>query len=299
MKKIILFLSIVFLSFQAAQSQDWLTSFDAAKRLALVQDKMILMIWEDATQYPFPVMLEDSSGSEVVVENLFEAEYLNKWIWTHFVPVVVSETYYAEFFEKIKGKRNLRYMNKFNDDSIKIMDINGNILNIGYVFDEFLNLSKLIRKYYINTSFLKGELLNYSNEKNFRNAYYLAKKYIDATIYLNKSVRPEAIGLSTIYLEEAKQLFLAGNMNNKNALEQKLQLLEIYQDLVLNKPRKVLRQLNKIELSEIDTTNEAMHAFLYLTAHRLLKDENKAKPWRSKVSLVNLKKANDIITNAQ
>ncbi|WP_204346381.1 hypothetical protein [Psychroserpens algicola] len=297
MKKVLLVLCLVGFASQICKSQEWLTSLDAAQRLALIQDKMVLMVWEEATTYPYPVLVEDASGRKVLVENLFEADYLNTWIWNHFVPVIVSESDYAKLFEDIDGKRKATYINKFNDDSIKIMDINGNIVNTKPVYDEFLNLSAHIRKYYINTAFLKGELLNYFNDKNFNTSFYLASKYIDAAIYLNKDVRSEVIELSSLYLQEANQFLSAENLDNKNGLAQKLELLSIYQDLVLNRPRKVLRQLNRIEPTEIDQSNEAMVAFLYLTAHRDLKDEKSASIWRSKVSLLNLKKAKDIITN--
>nr|WP_321236313.1 hypothetical protein [uncultured Psychroserpens sp.] len=299
MKRIVLFLCIVCSALQISESQEWLTSLGAAKRLALVQDKMILMVWEEATSYPYPVIVEDASGSKVVVDNLFDADYLNKWIWNHFVPVIVSESDYAKLFDEIDGKRTFSYIDKFNDDSIKIIDINGNIVNTAPDYSQFLNISKLIRKYYINTSFLKGELINYSQQQNFKTAFYLVSKYIDATIYLNESVRPEVIELSTIYLKEAKDYLASGNMENKKMLAQKVHLLEIYQNLALNRPRKVLRLLKRINKTEIDKTNEAMVAFLHLTAHRILKDEKSASAWRSKVSLVNLKKANDIITNSQ
>ncbi|WP_460218204.1 hypothetical protein [Psychroserpens sp. MEBiC05023] len=264
----------------------------------MIQDKMIIMVWEEATAYDYPVIVKDASGSEVVVENLFEADYLNKWIWTHFVPVIVNESYYGQFYEDIEGKRTIRYMDKFNDDSFKVMDVNGNILNTTPSYEEILNLSNFIDKYYIKTTFLKSELINYSNEKSFRTAYYLATKYIDAAIYLNKSVRSEVIELSNIYLKEAKAFLVFGQMDKKLELQEKIHLLEIYQNLVLNKPKKVLRQLNRIDLNLLYTSNEPMLAFLYETTYRVLKDEKNASVWRSKVSLVNLKKANDIIKNA-
>jgi hypothetical protein len=299
MRKIVLFLCIVFSVLQVCHSQEWLTSLKAAKRLALVQDKMVLMIWEESTTYPFPVIVKDVNGDKVVIENLFEADFLNEWIWKHFVPVIVSEDHYNDLLGEIYGKRKLVYMNKFNDDSLKIIDINGNILNTTANYDEFLNMSELIGKYYINTSFLKAELINYSTHKNFTTAFYLSKKYIDSAIYLDKDVRYELMQLSNIYLEEARAFLSIGNMENKAGLDQKLELLEIYQDLVLNKPRRVLRLLKRMEKTEIDNSNESMVAFLYLTAHRVLKDEKSASAWRSKVSLVNLEKANAIITNAQ
>ena len=296
MHKIILFF-MACITFQTSYSQEWLSSFDAAKRLALVQDKMVLMVWEEATAYPFPVIIEDESGSKGVVDNLFQAEYLNRLIWDHFVPVIVSEAHYEELFNEMKGKRTQAYVDKFNDDSIKVMDVNGNIINIDSAYYDIVNLTSFIRKYYINTSFLKQELSNYAKQKNFTTTYYLGSKYIDAAIYLNREVRPEIIELSKIYLEEAKLFLETSDITNKSALREKIELQGIYQNLVLNKPRKVLRQLKRMDSSNANEINEPLVAFLYLTAYRMINDEKSASSWRSKVSLVNLKKANHIISS--
>ncbi|OUR99365.1 hypothetical protein A9Q86_12390 [Flavobacteriales bacterium 33_180_T64] len=256
-------------------------------------------MWEEATYEVFPVVVDDESGKRVVINNLFEAKYLNKLIWEHFIPVTVSESMYKDLYDDINGKRSLTYIDKFNDDSVKIMDVNGNIINTAFTYDEILNLTALIRKYYLDTSFLKGELIAYSSHKNFNTAFHLCSKYIDLAIYVNDDVKLETIKLSSIYWDEASRYLLDSDLNNKEALTQKLNLLTIQHGLVLNKAKKVLRQLKRIDSSEIDKNNEPLVAFLYLTAYRLLGDEKNASAWRSKVSLVNLKKANAIITNAQ
>jgi hypothetical protein len=67
--------------------------------------------------------------------------------------------------------------------------------------------------------------------------------------------------------------------------------------LVLGKAKKVLRQLKRMDASEVNGPNEELVAFLYFTSYALLKDETNASVWRSKVSLVNLKKANLIVKN--
>lgn len=279
------------------QSQEWLTSLDAAKRLALIQDKMILMMWEDAIIDPFPVIIEDESGKSVVVDDLFEAPFLNRIIWEHFIPVSVSESMYPKLYDAIIGKRSNTYMEKFYDDSIKIMDVNGNILNIEPRYEEILNFTELISTYNLNISILKPDLVNYSEEQNFTTAFDLGAKYIDLAIYSNSSARSEILKLSNVYFEEAQSYLKAVAVADKVTLVQKLNLMTLLQQLVLDKPKKVLRQLNKIEHSEIHESNEPLVAFLYLTAHRALKDENNAREWRSKVSLGNLEKAKQIIDN--
>lgn len=276
-------------------SQEWFTSLDAAKRLAMVQDKLIFMMWEESTLGAFPVIIEDESGKSAVVDDLFEAQFLNRIIWEHFIPVSVSESMYPKLYEEIKGKRSYNYINKFNDDSVKIMDVNGNILNIEPDYDDLLNITKLIRTYYLNTSLMKQDLSNYRKEQNLTTAFRLGVKYIDMAMYCNAKARPEVIALSNLYLEEVQTYLNSDTYDDEQALIQKLELMNLLQQLVLNKPRRVLRKLDKIDASEIHNTNESLVAFLYLTAHRVLKDEKSASVWRSKVSLVNLKKAEQII----
>ncbi|MGB3607504.1 hypothetical protein [Psychroserpens sp.] len=299
MRKIFILLLLWFGSFQFCAAQDWLTSMEAAKRLALIQDKMILMVWEEAASYAFPVIVEDEKGNKGVIDNMFENEYVKKWLWEHFVLVIVNESYYAQLYGDINKTRTFRYIEKFNDDSLKVMDVNGNILNIAYNYDEIFNLSEFVRNYYVNTRFLKGEYIAYTNEKSFTSSYYLAYRYVDAAAYVNPEIRVEMIKMSNIYLDETKKYLEQGAVTDKASLAFKIELIEIYQDLVLDKPRKVLRQLNRLAKTELDPSDEEMIAFLYVAAYRVLNDEKSASEWRSKVSLLNLEKASIIISNSK
>lgn len=295
MKKIVLSFVILTASLQLCQAQEWMSSLDVAKRLAAVQNKMILMMWEDSAVMPFPVKVFDNNGRVIFVEDMFENESINTLIWEHFIPVLVSESNYDELYSQIKGKRSQRYIDKFNDDSIKIMDVNGNILNTDLIEDQYLNMTSLIMTYYLDTSFLKFELMNYSQEQNFVTAFRLASKYIDTAALANDEVRAEMIDLSNIYLKEADTYLEEESMEDKVALQQKSELLKLLQDLILNHPKRVLRKLKKIESSQIDSSNESLVALLYFVSYRLTNDEKNASVWRSKLSLVNLKKATQII----
>ncbi|MFC4721541.1 hypothetical protein ACFO5O_04350 [Geojedonia litorea] len=277
-------------------SQEWMTSFDAAKRLAYVQDKLVFMLWEEATLDPYHVAVEYEKGVDAIV-NLFENEELNKLIWKYFVPVVVNESEYPRLFNEIKGKRSQNYIDKFNDDTIKIMDINGNIINTDIVYDEYLDIAKFISYYALNTSVLKGELAGYREVKNFYSAFRLTSKYIDFAILVNKAIKNEIINLSIIYLEEAERYLIDGTYDNLIALQQKMDLIKLKQDLILSNPKKVLRNLKRIDESEIQEENQSLVNFLYFTSYLLLKDETNAREWRAKLSAVDLKKANLIFKN--
>lgn len=295
MRKSVLTILFIWLVGNVGLTQNWMTNIDIAKRLALTQNKMLLMVWDDASSYPLPVVVLDSNGNELPYENLFDEPRLNHMLWDSFVLVKVSESEYSLMYNEIKRKRPTYYLDKFNDDSLKVMDVNGNILNAseesGYVF----NLSSFIQKYALNTSFLRQELINYRKEKNFYSTFYLASKYIDFAFYVNKEVRPELVGLSDIYLKEAHDLLEREPSNNKVDLELRFELLKIEQDLLINKPEKALRKLKRIKESELNGANKTLAAFLYFTAYRLLKDEKNASLWRSKVSLADLNKIQVLI----
>lgn len=299
MKKIVLTLLVLIASYNVCSAQEWMTSLDVAKRLATIQNKLIFMMWEESTAFPFPVKVVDTNGRLIFVEDMFENASVNQLIWEHFIPVVVNESQYEELYKQVKGKRPQNYIDKFNDDSIKIMDINGNIINTDIIYDQHLNMTAFIMKYYMDTSFLKIELDNYSKEQNVITSFRLASKYIDAAAIVNDEVKQEIIDLSNIYLKEADERLINETVENKMALQQKSELLRFLQDVILNKPKRVLRKLRKLEDTQIDSSNESLVALLYFTSYRLLKDEKNASSWRSKLSLVNLKKANTIITNVQ
>lgn len=295
MKKTLLLILIFFSAFGFSQSNEWMTSLDIAKRLALVQNKMIFAIWEDAASYEYHVLINDKNGKTVIV-NLFDSESLNDIIWEYYVPVKLSESIYLDLFNEIKGKRSESYIQKFNDDSIKIMDINGNIINTNLIDNnKMMNFSSYIAKYAMDTSFLKQELISYSTDKNFTSSYFLVSKYIDYACFSDSNIRSEIIELSNIYLDEANNYMQSSNSSNKIISLQAIQLLRIKQNLVLNKPKKVIRQLKKMRDSEIYRVNQSLFNFLNYTAYELLKDEEKANLWKNKVSLVDLKKANLII----
>lgn len=295
MKNLFIKFLFLFFAFNVSHSQAWMTNLDIAQKLAMTQNKMVLMVWEESTKYPYGVLVNDDTGKTIFVENLFESEILSPLIWEHFVPVIVSEYKYADLFEAIKDKRSQKYIDKFNDDSIKIMDVNGNILNVSSDPDNFQNITTIINDYALNTEFLLPELIGYNTQKDFYSAYYLASKYFDFALYMKDKIRPEFIDLGIIYLNEATEFVASQPTEDQQALTQRLALLDIQQYLILKRPRKVLRQLKKIDTESIEPNNESFVAFLYYTAYQILNDETNAALWESKISSVNLKKAQLLI----
>ena len=295
MKNLIIRASLIFFTVNLSYSQEWMTSLEIAQKLALMQNKTVLMVWEEATKYPYLVYVDDEKGGTIVIGNLFEDEKISQLIWENFVPVIVSESQHASLYKKVKGKRKQRYIDKFNDDSIKIMDANGNIINTSYVAEDYLDIAKLIENYALNTQLVTLELEAYKKEKNFYSAYYLASKYLDLSVYVNEAIRSEIIDLSNIYLDEAVGFLEIEATEDKSTLKQRAELLKIQEYLILNRPKRVLRELKKMDAENIESTNEALVNFLYYTAYSILKDEKNIELWKTKVSLLNLKKAQMII----
>jgi hypothetical protein len=296
MKNVLLLLSIALISVNICKAQEWFTSFDVAKRLALAQDKMLLVMWESTLDNAYPIRVHNEKGDAVMVD-LNENEIVNALIWEHFIPVIIFESKYDELYSDAKKTRGERYLDKLGDDSIKIMDVNGNILNTKISMDFNQNLTLLIKKYALNTSFLKHELVRYSKDNNSTSAFLLASKYLDFAILLNQGIRPEIIALANIYFKEAKDKLIESNFNNKLAYLQKLKLLKIKEQLILNRPKKANRMLKRVQVSEIDSINQSLYNFLNYTTFKLLKDENNTALWKTKLSNLHLKKAELILKN--
>lgn len=289
--KTIFFLFAINLSF----GQQWMKNLDIAQRLAQVQNKMVLMVWEETTNYQYPVLVKNENGRTIFIQNLFDDEEVSPLIWANFVPVIVSEYQYADLFEKIKGKRSQAYIDKFNDDSIKILDVNGNILNVNYVTDDFQNITDIINRYALNTTYIEKELRDYKNDYNFYSAYFLGSKYLDFGIYANKKTRSEIVKLSRIYTEEAMNLIKGESEEDQPLLKQRCDLLKLQEYLILKRPKKVLRSLKKLADKDVLDNNKPFVAFLYYTAYMSLDKSEDAAAWKSKISSLNLNKAELII----
>jgi len=294
MKKAICLLIISLLLSNNSYSQEWFTDFDVAKRLALVQDKMLFVMWQNTLDFPYPVSLTGSTGVTVTVD-LNENDEVNKLIWDSFVPVILLESNYEALYNDAKENKNVLYLDKLKDDSIKIMDANGSILNVKFPSFEFEDLSQIINRYGLNTSFLKFELTNYSLEKNVTTSYNLASKYLDYSIYVQKKIRGELIDLADIYFDEAKSFLAQSELKNKVGFLQRLEFLNIEKELILNNASKANRLLKRIKEIEINSTNQTLYNFLSYTTFKILKKENKATLLKDKLSAIDLKKAELII----
>lgn len=303
MKKTILIATILLLA-SLSNAQEWFTSFEVAKRLALVQDKMLFVLWEGSMDYEFPVIIFDNKGTAEIVF-LSKNELVQQSIWKYFVPVLLPEYEYANFSNKVKETRGIKYYNKLIDDSIKIMDANGNILNVDDSLDRYyfineegyLVIADFISTYALNTSYLKYEMENFSREPNFMSTFYLASKYLDYAVFTKKELRPQIIAMANLYFHEARIYLEQEKLENSSALLQRFDLLKIKEELILNNPKKAWRILKKYNEQNIDTINKSLFSFLNYTTFKLLNKEENAAKWKDKVASFDIKITGLILNN--
>ena len=296
LKKLI-FSVFLLLSLQiTVAQQNWLNSLEVAKSYARNHNKLILMVWSQASKHPFSGIVKNNEGKVVFVENIYTSAAILDLFWKNFIPVIVDEEVYQALLVDIEEKRNRKYIDLFNDNSLKIMDANGNIIGTSGVDTITLNLSEFILKYSLDTSYLKQELINYNKEKNFYSSFYLASKYIDYSVYVNKKVRPEILKLAKVYFDEAKLLLKKEEkLKYRSIIFQRIELTILKQDLINGKANKVLKSLKKISKNQIENSNQPLFNFLYYTAYRLKSNKEEFSKIEKYLSLFNKRQSQHII----
>lgn len=294
MKKIILTLIIAFSFISTSIGQEWFTSFEVAKKFALAQNKMLFVVWEDSFVTPYYVEINDESGKALFID-ITQNDEVNEIIWEYFVPVLLPESEYGDLYIKAKKTQGDLYLSKLEDASIKIMDVNGGILNSILSVDVYENMAFLIKKYALDTTYLNPFLRSYLKKDNFTTTFMLASKYLDYAMVSMDNIKPELVKLASGYFKEARTRLPDSNLDNKSVFSQKLDLLEIKELLILNNAKKAKRLLKRIEASEVDKINQSLFVFLNYTTFMLLKDEDNAKLWRAEITQGSMKKASIII----
>ena len=293
MKNIILSTFILLLPLKSLESQEWFTNFDIAKRLALVQDKMLFVVWEESLFQRYPLTYNTAEG-DMIITDLSQDNSFDELIWEYFVPVLLPESAYEEM-RQTSVERSAIYLAKLNDDSIKIMDVNRNIFNINFPFYYEQDLSKLIKTYSLRTTLIKQDLTNYSKQQNFTTSFNLAAKYLDLAMFVESDAREEIVALANIYFDESITFLDNTKTDNHQAYLQRIELLMIKESLLLNAEKKAKRQLKKLMISKINKINIQLYDFLKYTTFMCLGDNDSAALHLSKLSNVNIKKANLII----
>jgi len=275
-------------------AQEFMTNLSIAQKLALDQNKMILMVWEEETYYDYPVIVVNNNNQAVVVPDLFFNVELKQLIWKHFVPVIVPEYKYNDLYKAAEDKRSYKYIQKLGDETLKVLDPSGYIVNTSANSFDNYNITLLIRDYAFNLEYLEQELANYANENSFLNTYFLASKYYDFSMYCKPKVRDDVIKLGDIYRQNAEKLIEKEPKENQSSLRQRLNLLEIQTYILDGKIGKALRSLRRIE-DEVHPNNKSFLALLNYTTLMTRGKRKAAQPWKQQMSSIQIQKAYKMI----
>ena len=277
MKKFSIIL-LTILSVNTALANNWMTSFEEAKKLALASDKLVLVDFWAIWCGPCKKMDTESWSKDEV-----------KMLMDNYVPVQVDIDKNKDLASQY-GVKGIPY--------IFIMDGNGKVLYNSMSYKRKDEVINLLNKYAIKMSFLKRDLLNYYQNSSFITSLRLASKYQDFCLYLNEELKPDFLGLSHDYIKESKKFLKSSDIENKNTFEQKIELFEIQEKLILNKPEKALKMLSKLKKEDIDKNNDSFYKFLNYTALKQMNDDKNAAKWEDGLMENYLKKANQILNNS-
>ncbi|GAA3785612.1 hypothetical protein GCM10022271_17660 [Corallibacter vietnamensis] len=270
MKQLFIALFLCLFSFNTIQADNWLHSFEEAKKLAIATNKLVLVdFW--ATWCGPCKRMDSESWSKEDVQVLMD----------NYIPV------------KIDIDRNRGIAQQYGVNGIPfifILDGNGKVVFKEMSYKNKSQLIKLLKKYAINTSLLSRDLINYYQKNNFTTAFRLGCKYQDFTLYVTKDIKDDFLNVSETYFEESKKQLKESSIKNKHVFLQKMELYEIQELLILNKPEKALKKLDRIDVEKIDKLNTSLYNFINYVVYKLL-DDDKAKACEEKLNKNDKQKA--------
>lgn len=276
--KIFIMIIATVLSVYNVNAADWMTSFEAAKKMALATDKLILVDFWAIWCGPC-LKMDSETWNQDEVKTLMDS----------YVPVKVDIDKNKDIALQY-GVSGIPY--------IFIMDGNGKILYKQMSYKSRNEVIKLLKKYALTTAFLKQDLINYHSQQNFTTAFRLASKYQDYSLYLtDKEVKYDLLKLSSDYFKESEKLLKNSDLPNKEAFAQKIELLDIQKSLITQDTRKALKKLDKINGASIHDLNVSLYNFLYYTAYSMENDKERSSVWKDKLSEFDVRKSQLFLKN--
>ncbi|MBP92883.1 MAG: hypothetical protein CMC55_02065 [Flavobacteriaceae bacterium] len=271
MKKYPISLLILLLTLSTYANANWLTSLEDAQKMALASNKLVLVdFW--ATWCGPCKRMDSESWNQEDVQALMQ----------NYVPV------------KIDIDRNRSIAQKYGVQGIPyifILDGNGKILYQQMSYKRKTEVINLLKKYALKTDFLSSDLINFYKKETFASAFRLGIKYQDFSLYLGDSIKNDFLGVAEKYFDDARSFLKASDLKNKSLFEQKLDLFEIQEYLILQKPEKALKKLEKMNANTIHKSNKSFFDFLRYVSYLELEDDKNIMELQNEMSEADKKKA--------
>jgi len=231
----------------------WITSFEVAKKEALVSNKfMIVDFW--ATWCGPCKKMDAESWEKAEVKQVLEG----------YVKV------------KIDIDREKEVASLYNISSIPnmfIMDASGKVVYTFSGFHTAAELKRQLDKFAFSTEFLSLDLINYAKNKNYNSTLRLSQKYFDYSMFVPKEIRNDIVVLSNSYVSDAKKML---NKKEDDFLQkkQRIELLELYALAYNHKFDKLFKRLAELKESDIVEANVDQFYFLKYLSSKALNSED-------------------------
>lgn len=244
----------------------WTSSFENAQKLAIATDRLILVdFW--ATWCGPCKKMESESWSDDEIQKLSQG----------YIPL------------KVDLDKRTQLARRYGVNAIPLLlviDSSGELVykKLGYV--DKPQLSKILKKYAINTSFMRAESLNYFKHQTYSSGLRLAKKYIDFSQYLKEGIQFEFLELASNYLRSSEKM-LDKEQSNYNNMKEKIDLMEIQIDLYLDKINRVEKKLKKdFELASLSRGNKILYTYLNYCISLKHNDDKEIEKWKKQLASI-------------
>ena len=246
-------ITIIFLVFTNFCFAQIYTNFEEAKKIALVENKLMLVDFTASWCGPCREM-EKKVWPEHSIKEL-----LNDFVFVQ-IDIDINRD-----LKKLYDVKGIPYM--------VIMDANGKLIKDNLGDFDVNGLKRFLNPYRLSTQYLSNELIFYHKSKNYNTSIRVFQKYLDFYLMVDKELQYNFLQLGDAYFEDA-QYSLSKKDENYLEKRQKLDLFSLYNYAYLHKFKKLDIKLSSFKESEILENNLNLYYFLvYISAKAQHKED--------------------------